>query len=744
MSSHSLDALLQYFNIIAANTSNQQYDSATMGGIMNSKDLKSMVPQPKMYKKPPFTADVPGVTKVDGETIPRRNIRAKDELIVTPDPDTKTIFDILKRSSAKFGNAKALGKRRLIKMHEETKKVKKMVDGKEEEQDKKWTYFELSGYEYMSFIEYEQMALKVGCGLRALDMQSPDRVHLFAATHPYWLATAHGAGSQSMPIVTAYDTLGEEGLKHSLQQTHAKAIFLDPHLLTKLINPLKDTKDIRNVIYNDDDAPTSKAEPEKVQADIKKLMEAHPHLTVMSFTELLRLGAENMVEPTPPQPDDLCCIMYTSGSTGAPKGVLLTHKNVLASIAGVDAIVGSYIGPGDGLLTYLPLAHILEFVFESATLYWGGTMGYGNPRTISDASMRNCRGDIAEFKPTILVGVPAVWETVKKGIMAKVAKLAPVQRNLFWGAFNAKNFLMNNSSYLPLSGVGTSIMDTVVFKKIQEATGGRLRICMNGGGPIAKETQRFISMTIAPMISGYGLTETAAMGALMDPLSWTDAALGEIPCSIEIKLVDFADAGYFSTNTPPQGEIWIRGASITKGYLDLEKETKESFTDDGWFKTGDIGEFDDKGQLRIIDRKKNLVKMAHGEYIALEKLESVYRSCPIVGNICVFADQSKNKPVAIVLPVEAALKALAAKNGIAGTGLEDLCHKEPMKAAVLKEMQTAGKGAGLNGIEMIEGVVLSDEEWTPQNGLVTSAQKLNRKGIVEKYKTEVDTAYAGK
>ncbi|KAK5686430.1 long-chain fatty acid-CoA ligase [Elasticomyces elasticus] len=741
----SIDGLLQYLNLIAPNTSNQQYSIDNMAGIMNSKDLKTMVPQPKVYKRPPYTVEISGVQKVDGETIPRRNIKTKDALVVSPDPDTHTVFDILKRSSAKYGNAKALGKRRLITMHEETKKVKKVVDGKEQEVDKKWTYFELSGYEYMSFIEYEQMALKVGAGYRALGMQSPDRVHLFAATHPYWLATAHGAGSQSMPIVTAYDTLGEEGLKHSLMQTHAKAIFLDPHLLTKLINPLKEAKDIQHVVYNDDDAPTSKAEPEKVAADIKKLKEAHPHLTVHSFTGLLKLGEDNMVEPTPPKPDDLCCIMYTSGSTGAPKGVLLTHKNVLAAIAGVDTIVGAYLGPGDGLLTYLPLAHILEFVFESATLYWGGTMGYGNPRTISDASVRNCKGDIAEFKPTILVGVPAVWEMVKKGILAKVGKLAALQRNMFWGAFNAKSFLMANSSYMPLSGVATGVMDSVVFKKIQEATGGRLRICLNGGGPIAKETQRFISMTIAPMVSGYGLTETSAMGAVTDPLAWTDQALGEMPGSIEIKLVDFADAGYYSTNTPlPQGEIWIRGASIAKGYLDLPKETAESFTEDGWFKTGDIGEFDTKGQLRVIDRKKNLVKMAHGEYIALEKLESTYRSCSVVANICVFADQSKNKPVAIVVPVEAALKQLAEKAGVKNQQHESLVKDKAVTDAVLKEMHAVGKNGGLSGIEMIEGVVLSDEEWTPQNGLTTSAMKLNRKGIAEKYKSEIEQAYGGK
>lgn len=703
-------------------------------------DYKTLRPQPKSVKKAPFTVEVPGVQKKDGETIPRRNHRTKDGLVSTPAPDVKTIWDIVHTASKKYGNAKAVGKRKLIQMHEETKKIKKNVDGKEQEVDKKWQYYELSPYEYSSFSEHEATALKVGCGLRAMGMEAGDRVHLYAATHPYWLATAHGASSQSMPIVTAYDTLGEEGLKHSLLQTRAKAMFLDPHLLTRLIAPLKEAKDIQTVFYNDDEAPSSKEDPEKIKADIKKLKEAHPHLTILSFSELVRKGEEAAVPPVPPKPEDLCCIMFTSGSTGTPKGVLLTHKNVVAAIAGVDVIVGPYLGPGDGLLAYLPLAHILEFVFETACIWWGGTMGYGHPKTISDNSVRKCRGDIAEFKPTVLVGVPAVWETVKKGIMAKVSKMNPVVKNMFWGAMTAKSFMMDHAGYLPFASLGTSVVDTVVFKKIQEATGGKLRICLNGGGPIAKDTQRFISMCIAPMIGGYGLTETSAMGALQDPLAWTDSALGEIPGSVEVKLVDFPDAGYYSTNNPPQGEIWIRGDSVANGYLDLEKETKESFVD-GWFLTGDIGEFDSQGNLRIIDRKKNLVKTLNGEYIALEKLESVYRGTPVVGNICVYVAQDKNKPVAIVVPNEPALKELAKNNGISGSALEELCHDKKLNGLVVKEMQAMGRKGGLTGIEMIEGVVLSEEEWTPQNGLVTSAQKLNRKGLVEKYKKEIDQAY---
>lgn len=336
-------------------------------------------------------------------------------------------------------------------------------------------------------------------------------------------------------------------------------------------------------------------------------------------------------------------------------------------------------------------------------------MGYGTIRTLSDTSVRHCAGDIRELKPTVMVGVPQVWETVKKGIVSKVEAGGALKSKMFWGAYAAKSFLL--SSGLPGSGV----LDAIVFNKVKEATGGRLRICLNGGGPIAKETQRFISLAITPMISGYGLTETCAMGALMDPQAWTDQALGEMPASIEMKLVDFADAGYYSTNKPPQGEIWIRGGGVVEGYLDMPEETAESFTSDGWFKTGDIGEFDAQGQIRIIDRKKNLVKTLAGEYIALEKLESLYRSAPIVANICVYAAEDRQKPIAIIVPAEPALKKLAAEQGVTGDHLEELVHDKKINSAVLKQLQQAGQKGGLAGFEIIEGVVLADEEWTPQN-----------------------------
>ena len=195
-----------------------------------------------------------------------------------------------------------------------------------------------------------------------------------------------------------------------------------------------------------------------------------------------------------------------------------------------------------------------------------------------------------------------------------------------------------------------------------------------------------------------------------------------------------------------------------EGYYQNEKETAEAISPDGWFKTGDIGEWDKNGHLKVIDRKKNLVKTLNGEYVALEKLESVYRAATVVANICVYANEQKTKPVAIIVPAEPALMKLAERIGVEGHGVEDLVHNTKVQDAVLKELQQAGRAGGLSGIEIIEGAILADEEWTPQNvgildfcgmtnadneqNMVTSAQKLNRKLILQTYKKKVDAAYA--
>lgn len=223
--------------------------------------------------------------------------------------------------------------------------------------------------------------------------------------------------------------------------------------------------------------------------------------------------------------------------------------------------------------------------------------------------------------------------------------------------------------------------------------------------------------------AGYGLTESTAMACILNP-AWLQLGSvgGPVPAS-EIKLVDAKEAGYFSTNDPPQGEVYLRGPAIFKGYYKRPELDKEAFTEDGWFKTGDVGQWQKDGTLVIIDRLKNLVKLAGGEYIAVEHLESVYKSCPLIANGAIVASGDHNQAMMVCMAHPVNLVAFAKKNGLSNTDdVETLCKDDKVVEAVHKELNATGKKNGLKGLEMLESIVLTEDEWTPESGFLTAAQ----------------------
>lgn len=672
-------------------------------------------------RKPPFTIEAPGYEKVPGETIPRRHPAAKDGLLTKPADDVHTVWDIVRRSAREYPNHLAVGHRRLIELHKEIKKVPKNVDGQVIEVEKEWQFFELSKYDFLTFKEYETLVLQLGAGLRKLGFSGHHKLHLFATTSVNWISVSHACAAQGISIVTAYDTLGESGVEHSLVQTDAEVMYVDPHLLKTAAGPIRKSK-VRTVIVNEDSIFTLGGEVEAYKKE-------NPDIRVITWEDLRKLGEENMVEPQPGSPEDIFCVMYTSGSTGPPKGACITHQALVAGVTGLLASVGETISDKEVVLAYLPLAHIFEMALENLVMFIGGCLGYGNPRTLSDTSMKNSAGDMRELRPTVLVGVPQVWETVKKGVLAKLDTSSPILKSLFWGAFNYKGFMTRNK--LPLA----NIFDSVVFGKVKQLTGGRLRFTMNGASGISDSTKQFLSLVIGPMLAGYGLTETCANGALGNPLEYSANSIGPVSGAIDVKLVAIPEMGYSTEAKVPQGEIWMKGLPIMKEYYNNPEETAKALTPDGWFKTGDIGEFDADGHLRVIDRLKNLVKMQGGEYIALEKLESVYRGSQIVANVMVHADPNHNRPIAVIMANE---KVLAAKAAELGVDEHSMHHDSKVQAAVLKDLQVTAKRSGLSGLETVGGVVVTDADWTPDSGLVTATQKLNRKAIREEFKKQIE------
>lgn len=690
-----------------------------------------------------YTVEV-GKAANEHETAPRRNSKNAKEALVRPlGYSCSTVYEFAMEAFGKGGNREAISWREVIEVHEEKKMVTKKICGKEQQVEKTWQYYELTPYRHNTYKELTSIMHDLGRGLVKIGVKpgQVEKLHIYASTSHKWMKMFLAAQSQNIPVVTAYDTLGEKGLIHSMVQTGTNVMFTDNHLLQSLIKPLEETPDIKYIIYNEPIVESDKRQNGQMYLKAKnaltKLKEVRPDIKFYSFDELLELGraAKDEIPLNLPKADDISCIMYTSGSTGDPKGVVLTHANIVAGIAGVTSNVKGYIGPGDRIIAFLPLAHIFELAFELISFYWGGVLGYATVKTLTNASMRNCQGDMPEFKPTVMVGVAAVWETVRKGIMAQVSKLPMLSQKIFWAAYHAK--IKMKRYHIP----GGDSLGNLVFKKVKQATGGNLRYTLNGGSPISVDAQEFITNLVCPMLIGYGLTETVANTCVLQPDRFELCVAGDLTGAVTVKLVDVEELGYLAKNN--QGEVWIKGGPVMREYYKNPQETKEVMTDDGWFKTGDIGEWTANGHLKVIDRKKNLVKTQNGEYIALEKLESVYRSNPYVQNICVYADQSKVKPVGIIVANSGPLGELAVEAGVMSEGdnVEDHFEDAKLQKALLDRLLKTAKSQGLNGIELLEGVVFFPDEWTPHNGYVTSAQKLKRKDILKAVKEDVDKIY---
>ena len=263
-------------------------------------------------------------------------------------------------------------------------------------------------------------------------------------------------------------------------------LFTNADLLPVVAKVIRNTPSIRLVVY--DGQPTGDV--------LSKITGGREGVTVLSLDALRETGRAEppeAAESRTPSSDDVACIMYTSGTTGPPKGVVIKHSNLVASIGAVVTLVGHHLKPDDAYLAFLPLAHILEYVVELCFVFVGMCSGYGRVKTLTDQSVRNCQGDIKAFRPTVMVGVPAVWELIRKGIVAQVNKSGVIRKSMFHGAMSIKR------ANIPLL---KNIVDAVVFSKIREGTGGRLRVALSGGAALSRETQEFLNIALLTIVQG--------------------------------------------------------------------------------------------------------------------------------------------------------------------------------------------------------------------------------------------------
>ncbi|KAG0014003.1 long-chain fatty acid-CoA ligase [Entomortierella chlamydospora] len=645
-----------------------------------------------------------------------RSVMATQGLLKNPGPPYYsnlkggTMAHLFEYMADVYEDKDSMGWRDIIKIHKKEKKPSN-PEGK----PKTWNTYELSDYSWMTYRQAKDNADRIGLGITRLGVKKNDFFMVFAGTCPEWFLAAHACFSQSVTVVTAYDSMDENSIEFIIRQSEPKGIFADSITLpvvTKLMQ--KNSFGIKAIIYAGQDW--------EVKEHIKKLEDIQDrpfelvHINELKKTE--PSGDGDKIQTVYPEPDDLACIMYTSGSTGQPKGAQLTHGNLMASIGSASAMVGDLIDKDkDVIISYLPLAHVLEFVISHFCSSMGCRLGFGRTRTLMDDAVAPSPGSergIGDFKalrPTLMAGVPTIWERIRKGILDEVNKQSFPVRNLFFAALNTKWAIVQTTGS---ENAVTKLIDAAAFSKARELVGGRLRLALTGGAGISDETYRFLSMVMCYVISGYGLTEVCGVASVTMPRMGTRLrTVGPPAPSLELKLANVPDTEYTGDNGT--GEIWFRGPSVMKGYFKLDDETKKVMTGDGWFKTGDIGTMNPDGTLSIKDRIKNMVKLAHGEYVALEKCETIYRDSNAIKNICIIAESGCPVLFAVVEPT---------KQGATG--------KE-----ILEALKEVAKSGGLSKPETVQAVIVDDRDWT-KNGFVTSSSKIKRREVKKAHEKEIE------
>lgn len=465
--------------------------------------------------------------------------------------------------------------------------------------------------------------------------------------------------------------------------------------------------------------------------------------TLYPFNKLLHECGEVSAKERPiVNSEDLAMIMYTSGTTGKPKGVMLTHRNIVTAIASQSSVIG--IGQKDVCIGYLPLAHIIEVCCELVCMAKGTRIGYSSPLTLIDKApkiMPGTKGDCIELKPTLIACVPAIMDRIFKAITERVKEKSTIAREFFRIAYERKRDRQ-------LAGYESNVLNSLVFSETRKALGGNVRIMLSGGAALNEETQRFMNICFCcPVVQGYGLTETCGGATLADVTDLSTGSVGPPLRCCEIMLREWKDGGYSPHNKIPQGEILIHGGHVSIGYFKNIEQTQESFIEiEGkrWFATGDVGEFRSDGSLRIIDRKKDLVKLAHGEYISLGRVEMSLRMSPYVDNICVVASIQHNFVVALVVPNQKNVTMLAEEVGVAGKSWEEICSDIDVRDSVQERLHDYSKDI-LKRYEIPQRVFLCHEPWDSdtdtKTGLLTETKKLKRRAIENEFQKEIKAMF---
>jgi long-chain acyl-CoA synthetase len=550
-----------------------------------------------------------------------------------------------------------------------------------------------------SMADFIEQAKQISQGLIALGVQPGDRVGLISPNRVEWNIldiAIQQAGAINVPI---YPNISTSDYRFIFNDAEIKICFVGNQEIADKITPLQEDLSFLKHIYSFDKLP-SLPHWEEVKTSGKDT----PFSEVQARMDAIKH-------------EDLATMIYTSGTTGQPKGVMLSHRNILSNVEGCVPRI-----PADEkckALTFLPACHVYERMLHYLYMYIGTSIYYAE-------SLETIGDNIREVKPEIFTAVPRLIEKVFDKIMAKGEDLTGIKRKLFfWAVSIAEEFELEGKSWW--YGVKLWLARKLIFSKWQEALGGNVRAIASGSAALQPRLARIFYAAQIPILEGYGLTETSpvvSVNCFQNGIMF--GSVGPLIHNVEVKFA-------------PDGEILVKGPNVMMGYYRNEEKTKEVLDDDGWFHTGDIGEMVNGKLLKITDRKKEIFKTSGGKYIAPQVMENKFKASRFIEQIMVIGENQKH-PAALVVPSFAFVREWAHRKEIeVGASNAELISNPKVIARIQREIDIFNEEFGK--FEQIKKFELLDAEMTVETGEMTPTLKFKRKFIMEKYAHLVQKIY---
>ncbi len=568
-------------------------------------------------------------------------------------------------------------------------------------------YKQGSDYVPLSSRDFANRIKRLSLALQDMGVQPGDKIILLAENGPQWTMTDLSILCIGGVTVPVYTTLIPEHIKYIINDSDAQIVFCSDQALWDKVKEVRpDLKNVKHYItfYKNDDSG------------------------IFSLPQLLELGKE--IEHNHPdrfektalqvQPADLASIIYTSGTTGTPKGVILTHSNFTSNVKTVSGLLD--LRETDTVFSFLPLSHVFERTVTFGYLYNGCTIGYaGSTETIAD--------DIYKIKPHVFASVPRLFEKIYAKIMDGVLTGSALKRKIFYGAIKTgKTYSQKKLTNRPISLFLRSkrfIADRLVFSKITDRIGGRVRFCVSAAAPLAKDIAEFFHAVGLVILEGYGLTETSPCNTMNTMESLKFGTVGKPIPGVKIRIAE-------------DGEILTQGPNVMKGYYKNLDWTNDVLKND-WFYTGDIGFFDADGFLVITDRKKDIIITSGGKNTAPQPTENMLRMSPYISNAVVIGDRRKFLS-ALIVPDFDKIKEYARNNNISYTGLKDLVKNSLIVKFIETELEKYT--SKLSAFEKIKKLALLDRDFEIEKNEITPTLKIKRKIIAQNFSTLIESLYA--